>query len=295
MHPQPVLDRGDLCATRDPALVFHAGACHLFHTAARPLDRAFRLAIDVAVSTDLVHWEMHPVFPPVPANHSSPGSIVRVGSAGAEEWVMCLQTYPIDPGTTWGNDDARLWLSRSRDLATWSEPVAILPGGARVAWTASPRQIDPYLLAHADRWWCFYKAAGQLGLLVSDDLASWSEASPERPVLGQVDTPDGATLENPCVVACGDGFVMFFSPCRAGRGIGVARSDDLLHWRDVHYLDFPALPWADGGPTAAMVVDRRTQDGGWLMAFHGDRHSPANAHSAAIGLAWSSDLERWSC
>ena len=85
---------------------------------------------------------------------------------------------------------------------------------------------------------------------------------------------------------------MFFAPCRTGRGVGVARSDDLLNWRDVRYLDFPELAWAPAGPTAAMVLDLRAECGVWLMAFHGERRGP---HSAAIGLAWSEDLDRWHC
>ncbi len=67
-----------------------------------------------------------------------------------------------------------------------------------------------------------------MGLLVSDDLHAWREASPAAPVLSRDDTPDGATVENACVIREGGGFVMFFAPCREGRGIGVARSDDLL-------------------------------------------------------------------
>jgi hypothetical protein len=29
------------------------------------------------------------------------------------------------------------------------------------------------------------------------------------------------------------------------------------------------------------------------MAFHGERAGLANAHSAALALAWSDDLEHW--
>ncbi|MBW8764555.1 MAG: exo-alpha-sialidase [Microbacterium sp.] len=287
--PIPLIDRGAAEALRDPALVFHAGRCHLFCTTVRPAGHAFSLGIDLLVSDDLRQWSTRTIFAPGPDNWSSPGSIVRAGDA----WVMCLQSYPIDPGATWGNESARLWLATSSDLVTWSAPRPISPAGCRVAWTASARQIDPYLIAHAGRWWCLYKAAGQLGLLVSDDLITWSEASPQRPILGTADTPDGSTVENPCVIATDDGFVLFFSPCRPGRGIGVARSTDLLSWHDAHYIDFPDVPWAPGGPTAAMVVDRRREDGDWLMAFHGDRPTAANEHGAAIAFARSRDLEHW--
>lgn len=287
--PHPILDRGDLIALRDPALVFHDGVCHCFHTVATPAGRSYSLGIDVAVSRDLVDWRTRTILPAGPSNWSSPGSIVRQGG----EWVMCLQSYPIPPGACWADETARLWTSRSCDLVTWSAPRPIAELGAEVTWSTSRRQIDPYLVAHAGRWWCFYKTAGQLGLLVSDDLVAWCEASPDRPVFGIADTPDHCTVENPCVVPCERGYALIFAPCRPGRGVGIAYSDDLLTWRDVHYLDLPPIPWATGGPTAAVVVDRRREDGVWLMAFNGDRPSGANEHSAAIALLRSRDLETW--
>lgn len=51
--PQPILDRGDLIALRDPALVVHDGLCHCFHTVARPAGPAYSLGIDVAVTGHL--------------------------------------------------------------------------------------------------------------------------------------------------------------------------------------------------------------------------------------------------
>lgn len=87
--------------------------------------------------------------------------------------------------------------------------------------------------------------------------------------------------------------MLFFAPCGCGGGIGIAYSDDLLVWRDIHLLEFPQLPWADGGPSAAMVLDAREDLGIWLMAFHAGRTDNNNSHAAAIGLAWSSDLVSW--
>jgi hypothetical protein len=95
------------------------------------------------------------------------------------------------------------------------------------------------------------------------------------------------------VVAVAGGYAMVFAPCRPGRGIGLAYSRNMIDWQDVHYLDFPALPWAGDGPSAAMVLDLRRETGRWLMAFHGERPTATNAHSAALALAWSDDLEHW--
>ncbi len=286
----PTFDRGPLIAVRDPALVFHAGVLTCLHTVAEPCGDHYSLYLGVTDSTDLRTWSPPRRLTDSELNFSSPGNVIRVKG----EWVLCVQSYPVPPGQAYGSEDSRLWLMRSHDLRTWSEPEPLHPVGCQGHWTPSRRQIDPYLVAYRDRYWCLYKTSGQLGLLVSPDLKHWEEARPDGPVLAAKATPDGSTVENPCVVATDDGgFALFFAPCRDGRGVGLAYSADLLTWRNVHYLDFPDLPWADNGPTAAAVLDMRPSLGVWLMMFHGERHDPQNAHSAALGVAWSHDLEHW--
>ena len=282
----PVLDRRRAVFVRDPALLLVDGLLHCYHTAVERQEGRFRLFLDVAVSDDLVHWGAVRRLTWSELNFSSPGNALWAGG----RWHLCLQSYPMAPGELYGNETSRLWLMSSVDLGNWSEPRLIAPQGCTASWSRSRRQIDPYLVAHDGRYWCLYKTSGRLGLLVSDDLDSWEEASPHRPVLGPEDTPDGATVENPCVIACGDEYLLIFAPCRPGRGVGVARSDDLIHWHDVRYLGFPPLAWAPNGPTAAMVLDARDELGYWLMAFHGETDQ---AHGAALGLAWSDDLCSW--
>ena len=284
----PILDMEPDVSLRDPALVYHEGVMHCFLTAAEKRAGGYILFLDVTTSRDLAEWTQPVRLTTSELSFSSPGNAIRVG----DKWVLCVQSYPIGPGEVYGSAASRLWLMESDDLAQWTEPRLIAPDGCAAGWADSPRQIDPYLVEHDGKFWCFYKAEGCMGLLVSDDLHAWREASPAAPVLSRDDTPDGATVENACVIREGGEFVMFFAPCRQGRGIGVARSDDLLTWRDIRYLDFPALPWALGGPTAAMVLDLRDQCGRWLMAFHGERPGP---HRAALGFAWSEDLEHWTC
>lgn len=282
----PFLDRCPQVYVRDPLLHYHDGVFRCFHTAAEKHGDRYQLYLDVTQSTDLVKWTTPRRLTTDVLGFSSPGSIIRRGG----EWIMAVQSYPVPSGQRHADESARLWLMTSLDLDIWSDPAPIKPEGAQVNWTGSRRQIDPCLIEHDGRFWCLYKTGGRLGMLVSDDLTDWTEASPDRPVLGTDDTPDHAAAENPCVVRDGDEFVMFFAPCRKGRGIGVARSRDLLNWRDVRYLEFPAFAWADGGPTAAMVLDMRDILGEWLMVFHGERPLP---HEAALGIAHSSDLEHW--
>jgi beta-xylosidase len=284
----PVLDREPTVSVRDPALLLHDGVIRCFHTAVERGQGGYRLFVDMAESTDLAHWGNIRRLTRSDLNFSSPGNVLQVG----DRWLLCVQSYPIRPGEVYGSEESRLWLMESRDMVDWSDPLPLAPQGCQARWSKSPRQIDPYIVAHDSRYWCYYKSAGCLGLMVSPDLVEWQEASPDRPVLSREDTPDNSTVENPCVVADAGEFVLFFSPCRPGRGIGVARSDDLVHWRSVRYLDFPLLPWAPGGSTAAFVADWRETCGRWVMAFHGERNGP---HGAALGLAVSDDLEHWDC
>jgi hypothetical protein len=276
-------------ATRDPALIYADGVLHCFHTAVEVRGNVCRLYVDVITSHDGAVWSQARRLTRPPLDYSSPGNVFRHDG----RWVMCLQSYPTAPGNPYGSDASRLWLMHSDDLISWGEPEIMVPEGCVARWAESPRQIDPYIVEHDGLYWCFYKAMGQLGLLVSQDLRHWEEALPNRPALAATQTPDGATVENPCVICAGDRFVMFFAPCRRGRGVGVAYSSDLLTWRDVHYVAFPDLPWANDGPTAPMVIDIRDTDGIWLMAFHGDRRDETHAHAGALGLAWSQDLEHW--
>ena len=287
--PTPFLDLGT-AAARDPALVYDGQRLRCYYTLVERSGARYQLSVEVVETRDLQTWSPPRRLTVSPLNFSSPGNALRVG----DEWVLCVQSYPVDPGGVYGNETSRLWLMRSPDLQDWSEPYIIYPQGCQARWAASHRQIDPYLVRCSGNFYCFYKTGGQLGLLVSPDLDHWQEASPDCPVLGTGDTPDGATVENPCVVEVPGGYAMVFAPCRPMRGIGLAYSSDLLRWQDVHYLDFPVLPWADNGPTAGMVLDLHCETGRWLMAFHGERTAQqSNAHSAALALAWGGDLEHW--
>lgn len=284
----PVLDLEPRFSVRDPALIWHDGLFHCFFSLVENVGDGVVLRLAKSTSKDLSHWSDHRILADGRENFSSPGNLLKVG----DEWVMCLQSYPSTPGSIYGGEQSRLWTMRSRDLVSWDAPRVMREEGCTAAWNrGSRRQIDPYLVEWNGKFWCLYKNSGCLGLMVSEDLIHWEEGSPEKPVLSPDDTPDHASVENPCVVSTPDGFVLFFAPCREGRGIGVARSDCLEEWKEIHYVDFPAVPWADGGPTAPMVLDLRNEWGVWVMAYHGDR---GERFGAAMGIAFSKDLEHWS-
>ena len=283
----PILDRRPSAFLRDPAIHYHAGVLRCFHTTVEETQGTRRLFLDLSVTRDFVTWTTTRLTQSA-LNFSSPGNLIQVG----QRWHLCVQSYPITPGELWGNDQARLWLLSSDDLEHWSEPRVLAADGCACDWAPGPRQIDPYLVCHEGEYYCFYKANGCLGAITSPDLAQWRELSPRAPLFSPSQTPDRRAVENPCIIRAPDGrYRLFFSPCRPGRGVGMAESSDLRHWEKVRYLDLPLLPWAKNGPTAAAVVDARAELGYWLMLFHGE--DLAQGHSAALGLAYSEDLVTW--
>ena len=284
----PFLDTEPEVSVRDPLLVYHDGIFRCFYSGVEHKQGVFSFHMEAVESKDLVHWSKPKRLTTPDLGFSSPGNVMKRG----DDWYLILQTYPTPPGAVNATEDARLWYMKSRDLVRWDEPVCLNPEGAKVNWSESKRQIDPCIVEHDGKYWCLYKTSGAFGLLVSDDFRNWREASPDRPVLRAEDTPGNNTVENPCVVRDGDDFVMIFAPCKKGRGIGLARSRDLLHWTNVHYLDFPEITWADNGPSAAADTDLRDVCGKWVMVFHGERKK-VHSHAAALGIAWSDDLEHW--
>jgi predicted GH43/DUF377 family glycosyl hydrolase len=285
----PIFDRDrQNIQERDGALFFYDGKFYLYHCAVEyPKLGQYQFYTDLITSTDLIDWSPPQRLWDAPMGFSSPGNIIRV----SDKWILCVQTYPIKRFHWWGSDECRLWISESKDLEHWSFPQVIAKDGSAAHWTWEKRQIDPFILPHDGKYWCFYKTSGQLGLLVSEDLQTWKEASPDRPVLARKETPDNTTVENACVLELNGEFLMFFSPAYNKRGIGLARSKDLLHWKFDQYLKFPKFSWAKSGPTAPSVIDIRAECGKWIMVFHAERRQP---HHAALGLAWSDDLINWS-
>ena len=290
--PEVRIFRGDdWHAYRDPAAVWHEGTFHLFFTLVEtePDGQVFSYTAQ-SESRDLVRWSPPRKLTPRDnaKDYSSPGNVVRDGG----EWVLCLQTYPRpgnrDDGVVrYGNDNARLFTMRSRDLRTWRAPQLLKVKGPRVDEADMGRMIDPYLLKdRSGTWWCFYKQNGA-SISRSDDLVTWTPA-------GRTDAG-----ENVCVLEADGRYLMFHSP---PNGIGLKTSCDLLHWTDepelvtLHQADWS---WARGRLTAGAVIDARRVPGvgRWLMFFHGSGpRTEAQGdfdRNASIGLVASEDLRTW--
>ena len=232
-----LLPGSDTVALRDPTAIWHEGELYLYYTKVVNPPEGPRWTIEERRTRDLQTWsEPRELFPFDPhLNYSSPGNIVKDG----DEFVLCIQTYCTENGEKYGNDRCRLFTVRSRDLQTWSEPEWLAVKGPDVAREDAGRMIDPYLIQHEGKWWCFYKQNG-ISASTSADLKTWHYE-------GRVNAG-----ENPCILPAADGYLMFHSP---KDGIGVLKSTNLSHWEpycEDLFLGQKDWPWAMGRITRPM-------------------------------------------
>jgi len=291
----PIVFRGDeKTGYRDPTAVFHDGVFYLYVTVIRTEEEG-RIYSYTALSqsSNLRDWTKPVDLTPKGQrlNYSSPGNVIRHGG----EWIMCLQTYPRPDykrggPVRWADQTARLFVMRSADLVHWSAPELLRVKGPDVPVEAMGRMIDPYLIEDKDepgKWWCFYKQNG-VSMSWSEDLKNWH-------FFGSTESG-----ENVCVLVEDDEYVLVHSP---PNGMGIKRSKDLMHWRDVGgriTLGQEAWPWAETRLTAGFVLDLRDQPGvgKYVMFFHGSgpgkRKTQDNVDAnCCIGVAWSEDLVVW--
>lgn len=289
----PLLFSGnDHTAYRDPAVLYYKGTFFLFCTLVEIEPDGLIYSYTVTSnSSDLVHWTPPRKLTPKDQNlnYSSPGNIIRYH----DEWLLCLQTYPR-PGytaeqmTKSGNQTARLFIIRSKDLATWSEPELLRVKGPDVPIEEMGRMIDPYLLQDKDepgKYWCFYKQNG-VSTSYTYDFVNWTFSG------------HAESGENVCVLVVNNQYVLFHSP---SNGIGVKRSDDLKTWKDdetLITLGQNSWDWAKGRITAGVVVPLPgKQQAKYLLFFHGsgplkEKQGDFDKNSS-IGIAWSDDLKTW--
>jgi len=291
----PIVLRGDEnTAYRDATAVFHQGVFHLYVTMIKT-EEENRIYSYTAVSrsSNLRDWSKPMIITPKGQrlNYSSPGNVIRYG----DEWIICLQSYPRPDykrggPVRWADQTARLFIMRSADLVCWSTPELLRVKGPDVPVEKMGRMIDPYLIEDKDRpgkWWCFYKQSG-VSMSWSTDLKRWN-------FFGS--TQSG---ENVCVLAENDQYVLIHSP---RNGMGVKRSNDLKHWRDVGELITLGQrdwPWTEARLTAGFVLDLRDQAhiAKYIMFFHGsgpgkNRTQDNVDANCCIGIAWSDDLRTW--
>ncbi len=275
---------------RDPTAIYHDGVFRLFFTVNQPRDNNRYMAsfLGTTTSRDLVNWTPVKLLTPEnpTLNYSSPGNIIRYNG----QWFICFQTYPI-PGLKGfvGDQTARLFIMRSKDLENWSEPELLKVKGPDVPREQMGRMIDPYLIKDKDepgKWWCFYKQNG-VSMSYSYDLETWRYFGRQK------------AGENSCVLVLGDRYYLIHSPGRDG--MGLMSSGDLKNWEPVVEenirLGYKVWLWAMARLTAGFVLDLKEDPrvGKYLMFYHGTESDKPHEHIGicSLGIAWSDDLINW--
>lgn len=280
----PILFRGnETVAYRDPTAFWHNNTLYLFftHVITKP-DGSVYLQVAETKTQDLSHWSKIRFLTPMDRalNYSSPGNIVLDGN----EFVLCIQSYCRENNEKYGNQRCRLFTMRSSDLENWSQP-SLLYVKDNADEAKMGRMIDPFLVKHDNKWYCFFKQNG-ISLSESEDLLKWH-------YLGHI--PGG---ENVCILKTDDEFLMFHSP---ENGIAMKVSHDLLHWESFGQLitlGQEEWPWAKGRITAGFVIDLRhvSKIENYIMFFHGSGPKTEEYYFdtfASLGIAWSKDLTHW--
>ena len=291
----PIIFKGDsVTAYRDPAVLFENGKFYLWFTLVEiEADGKIFSYTAQSQSKDLINWTEPKKITPrnQNLNYCSPGNVARFN----DEWILCLQTYPrpnyvIEEIPRYGDKTARVFIMRSTNLQTWSNPEILMVKGPDVPVEDMGRMIDPYLVQDKDepgKWWCCYKQNG-VSMSYSYDLKNWT-------YFGRT-----ASGENVCVLTENDEYILFHSPTN---GIGIKRSKDLIVWQDdgeLITLNQQNWAWAKGRLTAGAVIDCRkiAEIGKYLMFFHGSgpkSESEMFDNYASLGIAWSNDLKNWAC
>jgi hypothetical protein len=288
----PIIMMGnDKTGFRDPALVYHEGTFYMYYSLVlTEEDEKIYWYTAYSKSNDLINWTDPEIITPKDQskNYCSPGNVIRYN----DEWVLCMQSY-VMPGYTrkdplrFGNQDSRIWITRSKDLENWSEPEMLEVKGKGVD---PGHMIDAYLVEDKDekgKWWCFYKQKGA-SYSYSYDLINWT-------YFGHVESG-----ENVCVWVENNEYYMMNSP---EEGLNILKSKDLKTWVDVdRHNNLGQKEWGDWAGqrvTAGFVLDLRNEPtvGKYLLFFHGQGPAPKNNEiinsGTDIGIAWSNDLINW--
>lgn len=237
----------------------------------------------IAWSTDLIRWEKEGLI----IDRGPKGSTTEFNVAMT--WIVrdndlfgegrlkkfeerFLGAYHAYPQPGYESGPAAIGLSWSSDLKHWrlKEPCLRSSDADAGDWERGGL-YKSCLVEHDGAFYMFYnaKTSGspwieQTGVAISTDLKTWKrhEGNPVIPI-GARGSFDDVFCSDPCVVRCGDTWVMFFYALSSdGRARdSVAFSRDLLHWQKSHEILIDVGPPGSLDSTYAHKPAVITRDG----------------------------------
>ncbi|HET9660730.1 MAG TPA: hypothetical protein VFP05_10405 [Thermomicrobiales bacterium] len=206
-----------------------------------------------------------------------------------------LQAPRALPDPEMRHDQARIGHAISTNLIDWTYLGLILPLGDPGAWD-DWTQWTGSVTRHDSKSYLFYTGRStpesgnvqRIGLAVSDDLSHWTKA-PENPIM-QAASPwyeapadDGGNrsdCRDPWILRYDNQWLMYYTASAAGEPpdryavVGIATSDDLIHWT-------PGAPVAAPGIFGEIEVPQIFPLGErWAMLFCTAKHANLDGNPA---------------
>ena len=219
----PVLFKGnDHTAYRYPAVIYYQNTFYLYFTLVEieQEGKIFSCAA-MSTSTNLCNWS--PVKKITPRNQKTYPSI----------------NYTRNQMPRYGDKTARIYIMRSNNLLTWSDPELLMVKGENTPVEKMSRMIDSSMVADKDiagKWWCFFDTDVS-NMSYSYDFKNWT-------YFGFIESG-----ENASVIVDSNEYILFHSP---KNGIGIKKSKDLILWEPYGKLIIPGQKewkWAKGSTT----------------------------------------------
>ena len=286
------------CALRDPAIYYHQGEFHLYFTLVKGLygDRQEWYIGHVKTADFILFSEISCISP---RGYASPGNVFLHEG----HFVICYQSYPRTSLAKTPGDVCRLFFSFSDDLETWGDPEIVSEEGCRSAWGLTGswrhRQIDPYVLVEGNTYYLFYKGVMHIGLWASDDLRSWRDLTPDKPLIEKGPEAWSHGVENPCVIKVDDTFYLFYVSTGKHEGrkpnqFTYLTSRDLIRWDAGRTMHLPRSPLLRDFYNAPFFIDLRDALGIFMVTYHvGNSRDSSGRYLSDLGIGWSEDFKHW--
>lgn len=268
---------------RDPAALVRGGTVHLWFTYYDPKAKSWH--VGQSAREDFIRFEEIRIISP--EGYASPGNVIRVG----DEWILCYQQYRTFPHY--------LCIARSKDLVHWSKPEKVFNTGPDNTWNIDKRTIDPFLVAWKGTTYCYYVGSTRwhrksghnlIGVAASEDLKTWRDLSPDKPVIGADqphEEPDGN--ENNCVIRHEGRWFQLYSAGLRNQKIAYVLRDDLVHWDKKGLCNVPVFEGSKTGFGAPVIIEGLAGPGTYHMLYQGRDAR----HHMSFFLLESKDLVNW--
>ena len=282
---EPILvpqgDGWEAAGVFNPAAIRHHGKIVLIY---RAQDKHQTSRLGYAESTDGVHFIRRPdpiLGPQEPYEERGGTEDPRVVKIG-DTYYMTYVAWNRVTGKRQDQSDGQLALATSKDLIHWERKGVIFPayqGKWNKGWTKAGAMIPEKING---KWWMYYmgefEKGNWMGVLSSDDLIHWSDAT-DQPVLpGRPGMFDEFVVEpGPPPVLTEDGIFMVYNAC--DRKIHYSAAWVLFDKKDptkvLARADQPVLvperPWERHGQHPNIIfVEGLVRDGRrWLFYYNG--------------------------